>query len=111
MKTQFKVKITEEDITFGPTQIADRLHAMVVATDLMQQGYRKVSNAYCRVARIDRDDWLDVLAQERRCSRADFYNVNGSGIGNQHRDHYVRVFSKDVLTVHPMVMREMNAWF
>ena len=31
--------------------------------------------------------------------------------GNQHRDHYVRVFSKDVLTVHPMVMREMNAWF
>lgn len=110
MKLQFKVKITEDDITFGPKQLDDRLTAIVVAQHLMDTGYRKTSNAYCRVARIDRDDWLDVLAKERRCSRADFYNVNGSGIGDQHRDRYVRCHSKDTLTVHPMIIREMKAW-
>lgn len=111
MNTNFKVKITEADITFGPTQISDRLVAMSYAQHLINNGYRKVSNAYCQVARIDCDDWLDVLAKERHCSRADFYNVDGSGIGDQHRDHYVRCFSKDVLTVHPLVMREMKAWY
>jgi len=105
----FKCKITEDDITYGPKD-PDELTAMTFAYDLMKKGYRKTSNAYCRVSRIDREDWLDVLAKERRCSRADFYNVDGFGIGDQHRDYYVRVHSKDTLTVHPSILKKMKAW-
>lgn len=100
----FSCKITENDVTYGPWN-PEKLVAIVFAKTLADQGYRRISNAYCRVARIDREDWLDVLAEQRRCSRADFYNVDGSGIGNQHRDHYIRCFSKDVLTVAPEILR------
>jgi hypothetical protein len=105
----WKCKITEHDITYGPTD-PDEVAAFVTAGELMAKGYRKTSNAYCMVSRIDREDWLDVLAKERRCSRADFYNVDGSGVGDQHRDHYIRVFSEDTLTVHPMVLRKMRSY-
>lgn len=76
----------------------------------MKKGYRKTSNAYCIVSRIDRDDWVEKLARERYCSVADFYNVDGTGIGDQHRDYYVRVHSKDKLTVHPRILQKMKAW-
>ena len=105
----FKVKISRDQITYGPKD-PDELAAWVTAADLMKQGYRKISNAYCHVARIDREDWLDILAHERRCSRADFYNVDGSGVGDQHRDHYVRSFSKDKHTVAPEVLRLMKGY-
>lgn len=106
---RFQYKITRDQITYGPIE-PEELTAMVVAEDLTRQGYRKVSNAYCEVARIDREDWLDVLAKERRCSRADFYNVDGSGIGDQHRDYYIRVFSKDTHTVAPEVLFRMKGY-
>jgi len=105
----FKCKIREEDITYG-TWDPDELEAWVIAGKLMKEGYRKTSNAYCRVSRIDREDWLDVLAKERHCSRADFYNVDGFGIGDQHRDYYVRVHSKDTLTVSPKVLKLMKGY-
>jgi len=105
----FNYKISRSQITFGP-QEPDDVAAFVTAGHLMSLGYRKVSNAYCRVARIDREDWLDVLARERLCSRADFYNVDGSGVGNQHRDHYIRCHSKDKLTVAPEVMMKMKSY-
>ena len=104
------VKITYEDITYGPKDDPDELTAVTFAYNLEESGYRRVSNAYCRVARIDREDWLDILAENRRCSRADFYNVDGSGIGDQHRDHYVRVYSKDVLVVHPAIIKHIMPW-
>ncbi len=106
----FKVKITRDQINYGPTEPDDET-ARKVAAELMEKGYRRTSNAYCSVSRIDRDDWIDVLAKERRCSRADFYNVDGSGIGNNHRDHYVRVFSEDNLTVAPEVVRYVKGWW
>jgi hypothetical protein len=107
---QFKCKIKiPEHITTGPTN-PDELMAMVAAKELMDQGYRKTSNAYCIVSKIDRDDWVEVLARQRYCSVADFYNVDGSGIGDQHRDFYVRVHSKDKQTVHPMVLSFMKAY-
>ena len=105
----FKCKITRDQITYGPKE-PDDVSAFVTAGHLMSLGYRKVSNAYCHVARIDRDDWLDVLAEQRHCSRADFYNVDGSGVGDQHRDHYIRVFSEDVLTVAPEVLYKMKSY-
>ena len=105
----FKVKISRDQITYGPKEPDDET-ARGIAAELMEQGYRRTSNAYCHVSRIDRDDWLDVLAEHRRCSRADFYNVDGSGIGDNHRDHYVRCFSKDNHTVAPEVIRHVKPW-
>lgn len=104
-----KIKISEDNITYG-SKNPDELLAITTAKELMDQGYRKTSNAYCLVSRIDRDDWVEVLAHQRFCSVADFYNIDGSGIGNQHRDFYVRVHSKDKHTVHPMVLKHMKAW-
>lgn len=100
----YKFKISRDQITYGPKE-PDELTAMVVADELIQKGYRRTSNAYCMVARIDREDWLTVLAKERRCSVADFYNVDGSGVSDNHRDFYVRSHSKDKLTVAPEVIK------
>ena len=105
----FKVKIGPADITYGSWE-PDDVEAFVIAGDLMSKGYRRTSNAYCMVSRIDREDWLDVLASQRGCSRADFYNVDGSGVGDQHRDHYIRVFSKDNHTVSPKVVRLIKGY-
>lgn len=109
MSFEFKCKITSHDITYGFWD-PDELTAFTIAGELMSKGYRKISNAYCLVSRIDRDDWLTVLARERRCSVADFYNVDGSGVGDQHRDHYVRCFSKDTHTVSPKVLKFMKGY-
>ena len=105
----FKCKITEADITYGPKD-PDNFDAEIYAYELMEKGYRKTSNAYCIVSRIDREDWLVVMARERRCSIAHFYNIDGSGVSDSHKDYYVRVHSKDKLTVHPKILQKMKAW-
>lgn len=105
-----KYKIETSQITYGSTRPSLE-EAMQTAQELTSLGYRKTSNAYCMVSRIDRDDWLDVLARERHCSRADFYSVDGSGVSDNHRDYYVRVHSKDTLTVHPAVLIHMRSYW
>ena len=106
-----KVKITLDRITYGPKdEDLDSFKIEMWAHDLMVAGYRRTSNAYCTVARIDRDDWLEVMAQHMHCSVADFYNRDGSGVGNQWRDHYVRTFSKDTHTVHPLIIKAIGTW-
>lgn len=92
------------------TKDNQQLTDFIVAGDLHEQGYRRVSNKHKLVARIDRKDWLDVLAKEMHCSRADFYNLNGSGISDSWRDHYVRVYSKDQITVSPEIYKLMKGW-
>jgi hypothetical protein len=105
-----KVKISTDQITWGPKEAPSDFASWLLAGELMNKGYRRTSNAYCMVARIDREDWLDVLARERHCSRADFYNVDGSGVSDQHRDYYVRCHSKDKLTVHPAIIRLIKSY-
>jgi hypothetical protein len=105
----FKCKITEADITYGSWN-PDDVEAFVTAGELMSKGYRKTSNAYCIVSRVDREDWLEVMARQRNCSVADFYNVDGTGVRDSHRDHYIRVFSEDNLTVSPKVLRLMKGY-
>ncbi len=95
----FRCKIREEDVT-----------TTLSAVELIDLGYRKVSSAYCRVARIDRDDWLVPLAQQRKCSIAEFYSLDGSGIPDCHRDTYVRMFSQDILTVPPSIIRQIPTY-
>ena len=104
-----KCKIREEDVTYGSWD-PDDVEAFTTAGELMRKGYRKTSNAYCSIARVDRGDWLEVLAKERHCSVADFYNVDGSGIGNSHKDYYIRVYSEDKHTVSPKVLKLMKGY-
>lgn len=103
----FKVKITLDQITYGPkfgTHL-DELVSRVYAQELLSKGYRRTSNAYCMVSRIDRDDWIEILAKQLRCAPADFYKLDGTGIDDRWRDHYVRCYSKDKHTVHPNILK------
>lgn len=61
------------------------------------RGYRKVSNKYKLVARIDRPDWIDVLARSMRRSPAEFYVPGESLPAISWCDQYRRVYSKDQL--------------
>ncbi len=70
------------------------------AEELRARGYRKTSNAYGLVSRIDRADWVEVLAQEMRRAPADFIVRDGSGrISPSWCDFYRRTYSKDNHTV------------
>jgi hypothetical protein len=95
----FNYKVTDEDSTTAKS-----------VEELIQLGYRRVSNAYCEVARIDREDWLDFMAEEIRCCVADFYNKDGSGVANNWKDHYIRCFSNDVLCVGPSKIRQIPGY-
>lgn len=89
----------------------DELTAFLKAGELTQKGYRKVSNKYQMVARIDREDWLDILAKKLNCCRADFYKLDGTGISDTWKDHYVRVHSQDRLTVGPEIYKLMKRFW
>lgn len=70
---------------------------------LIEMGYKRVSNAYGEISRIDREDWIEVLARAMPGScKADFLVVSGPNTGKPSErwaDHYRRVHSKDTLTV------------
>jgi translation initiation factor IF-1 len=89
----------------------DDLTAFLKAGELTQKGYRRISNKYKIVARIDKEDWLDIMAKQMNCSRADFYCVNGGGVKDNWRDHYIRVYSEDKLTVGPEIYKLMKAFW
>lgn len=90
---------------------SEELEVFMAASELNRMGYRKISNKYKLVARIDRDDWMDILAKQLNCCRADFYKLDGSGISNTWKDHYVRVYSEDKLTVSQEVYSKMERYW
>jgi hypothetical protein len=67
--------------------------------ELIAKGYRRISNAYCLVARIDRPDWLKILAMHLHRSVAEFYIEGTEEISNRWPNYYRRVLSEDVLTL------------
>ena len=106
----FKTKITEKDITYGPTD-PDDLVAEVLAYELSIQGYRGISNAYCTVGRVDREDWLEVLARARHCSVSRFFMLDGSGVDPREEEYYIRAYTKDTLIIHPKIYQSMKKYF
>lgn len=103
------IKIKASDITYGSTD-PEEVEAFLIAGKLSKMGYRRISNAYCCVARIDRDDWLDVLATKMHCCVADFYNKDGTGVKDEWKDHYIRCYSTDKQTVHFRVYKMMQKY-
>lgn len=67
-----------------------RYVAGMTAAQLTAAGYRRVSNSYRCVARIDRPDWKDVLAKYL-CTTPDKLSGNG------HEDSYRRIFAEDAI--------------
>lgn len=104
----FKVKISYDNITIGPKSVdVDELVAATWAQHLTEMGYFRTSNAYCIITRLDRPDWIHVLATKMRCAPADFYNTDGSGVSDRAKGHYLRIYSKDQHTIHPKILRKM----
>ena len=69
------------------------------AAQLHEKGYICISNKYRIIGRVDRDDWLMVLAKQMNCSPANYYRLDGSGIDPQWKEHYIRVHTEDTLAV------------
>jgi hypothetical protein len=75
------------------------------AEELVARGYRRTSNAYGRISRIDRPDWLEVLAEKMRRAPADFILRDGTGqVSPLWCDFYRRVYSQDAHTVSPSTL-------
>jgi hypothetical protein len=86
-----KLVVTDED-----RQEAARLKAL---------GYRRTSNRYGMLSRIDRPDWLTVLAIHMRRSPATFYVPGQDHPEGSWCDHYRRVLSKDKIEVSQAISR------
>lgn len=69
------------------------------AEELFKRGYYPISNRYTMVARVDREDWVEHLANQSFRSVADFYirTVDGrlSTSTGHWGEHYCRCYSKD----------------
>lgn len=75
---------------------------------LTRLGYRRVSNKYGIVARIDREDFVQVLARSLRRAPADFYVPGGTDrVAGNWCDYYRRVHSKDRIELPREVARRV----
>lgn len=76
------------------------------AAGYVARGYRRVSNKYGTVARVDRPDWLEVLAESMGRCVADFY-IRGkvNELGHGWADHYRRCYSKDTIDLPPAIAK------
>ena len=80
----------------------------------ISRGYRRISNKYRTVARIDREDWREYMAHELGRTIAELCLVDkegggwkvGSDVTPMWRGHYRSYYSKDVIEMlHPDVFR------
>lgn len=75
---------------------------------LIAQGYRRTSNRYGMVSRIDRPDWIEVLAAHLRRSPAELYVPGEPDTPSASwMDYYRRVLSEDTLEIDPNEARRI----
>lgn len=65
---------------------------------LIAHGYRRTSRRHGLISRIDRADWLDVLAEHLNVSRQEL-DKRVRGFPGMWEDFYRRVLSKDTITL------------
>jgi hypothetical protein len=75
--------------------------------ELAAMGYRRTSNKYGMLSRIDRADWIEVLAAHLRRAPADFYIPGEKFPAANWCDFYRRVLSKDTIEIDPNKAREV----
>lgn len=91
-----------KDFTKTPKELSDARYAAV----LTAAGYRRISNKFRLISRIDNAQWVELLAEQMHCAPADFF-VAGKGRTPSASwcDHYRRCFSKDMAEVSPAVFQ------
>jgi hypothetical protein len=73
---------------------------------LARRGFRVVSRKYGILSRVDRPDWVSVIAYHMFKSPAEFYVLDKPNtVGSTWADHYRRCYSKDKFEVSPDVAR------
>lgn len=75
------------------------------AQKLMAQGYRRTSWKHRLVSRIDRPDWVQILAVGLRRAPADFYVPGESNPSGSWCSYYRACLSEDTKTVTPEVIQ------
>lgn len=74
--------------------------------DYVGAGYRKVSNKFGVLSRIDRPDWVQVLAEHLHRSPAELYVPGRPEHPSAHWcDYYRRVLSTDTVMIDPAFAR------
>jgi hypothetical protein len=75
----------------------------IEANAYMEKGYRRISNKYCHISRVDREDWKELVAK-RFCS----WDIKkGLELVERRKPcsgFYRSVLSEDILTVAPEIM-------
>ena len=73
------------------------------AAAYMAQGYRRISGKHRMVSRIDRADWVELLANNINRKPEDVHRMVGQSPAAMEswEDYYRRVLSKDRLTIDP----------
>lgn len=69
------------------------------AEELAARGYRRTSNKHGIVSRIDRPDWVQVLADDLGRSPAELYAKGAKEPESRWKDYYRRILSKDRVTL------------
>lgn len=77
------------------------------ARELIALGYCRTSNKYRMLARIDRADWVEVMAKEYRRAPADFCIPGETEPTGNWCDQYRRCFSNDKIEVSEEVFKLM----
>lgn len=96
------------DVVAGSSAPVGQVENNVIDTDaLIKRGYRRVSNKYGRVARIDRPDWVQVLAIRLHRAPADFYVPGEPNPTGSWCDFYRRTYSEDVLEMDPTLAQKI----
>lgn len=84
------------------------MSAKQIAEDLMAKGYRRTSNKFCHLSRVDREDWKEHMAQNHAPwdiqEGRDWVKAVGPGAN----DFYRRVISNDTITVPREVSRHVK---
>lgn len=68
--------------------------------ELIARGYRRTSRRHGMVSRIDRPDWIDILAEHLIQPRVELMK-RIRGFPGMWEDYYRRVLSKDTITLNP----------
>ena len=80
---------------------------MKTAQQLINAGYRRTSNSYRMVSRVDRPDWKEHMAKQHSPWSFEDGMKWVNGLGSSASDHYRRVYSKDTLMVSPTVFSKI----
>jgi hypothetical protein len=73
----------------------------MTAEELVARGYRRVSNKYGIVARVDREDWWEALEKHFQQNMP----IRNDAETGKWADYYRRGLSKDTLEVGPDIAR------